>query len=222
MSDEEEVSIEETEPDFDPDAPLGRTADGQPRTRPLNMNRREGINAALTNSGIGRGREAGARARAETRRTLVAEAMLEGLSQSQIAARHNLTMSTVSQDVGIIKRRWRAAQLGAIEDVVAKEAALLDRRQQAMAPRAFDGSLDHDKQLNQIAVRRAKLLGLDKAANVDVTLKTAEEQSLDAKLTWMHENIEAGKGVQTGWGEGVDLRDAAADTEAEEEAEETL
>ncbi len=214
---------EEPEPDFDPEAPHGRRPDGQPRMNALNMNRSPISNPALVNEGIGRGRgggrSEGSRARAEMRRTLVSDLVLQGFSQSQIATQLSLTASTVAQDIGILKRRWREAQLGSIEDSVAKEAALLDRRLQSMAPLALAGSIDHDKQLTQIAVRKAKLLGLDKAANVDVTLKTAEEQSLDAKLEWMHNNIQAGKGVSTGWGEGVDVRDAAAATTEESEAE---
>jgi transposase-like protein len=138
------------------------------------------------------------------RREAVARLTLKGLTVPQIAAQLGISTATVSRDQARCRMEWKNSALRSTDEHVTLDTQRLETLLAGVWDLAELGDLDAVNTALKVLMRRAKLLGLDAKANLDVTLETAEESSLIAKIEWMAKNLEAGRGIETGWGDDVD------------------
>lgn len=116
----------------------------------------------------------------EGRRRQVAALLLAGISdQSRIAEQLGVNQSTISRDIKVIEARWQAEAMQDITTAKGHDLERTERLIQAHWAGAIKGNRrDTDAVLN-LMQHRAKLLGLEAARNVNVTL---EVQRLIARV----------------------------------------
>lgn len=129
----------------------------------------------------------------EERRRRVSELVLKGLSQEQIAAELGISDSTVCRDLKVLSAGWQRQATAAVGEHIAKQDARLEALNAAIWDVAMAGDPQSVDTCLRIMKRKAALLGLDKAGKVDLTIHAQEDQDLEAKLQWMHDNLQAGK-----------------------------
>src|SRR5437879_390141 len=110
----------------------------------------------------------------QARREQVARLTLKGLSCTEIARELGISHPTVVRDQAVCRAEWKESALRSTEEHVAQDA----RRLECLLSSVWDlAQVGDDAAVNtalKVLARKAKLLGLDKAANVDVTLLTSE------------------------------------------------
>lgn len=95
---------------------------------------------------------------------------LSGLSYRAIARQMEITERPAWELVqAAIKKRGAQAAVEDREALRTREGDLLDRLQQALLPRALQGHLGAADRVLAIQQRRARLLGLDTPAHVELT-----------------------------------------------------
>lgn len=110
---------------------------------------------------------AAVRAAAEHRRSLVARLVLARIPYRRMQEALEgqgvmVSLSTLHNDVQVIRAGWRESAARSYNDFVDEEVALLGSIQAAVVPKALDGQLGAVDRVLHIAERRAKLLGLDR------------------------------------------------------------
>jgi hypothetical protein len=116
------------------------------------------------------------RVRVAQRRSEVSALILAKIPQREIARRLSVGLGTVGDDVKAIKAMWAERSADAYETHVAEEVAKLDWLERAFLPAAFTADVDAAVMLLKIMDRRARLLGLDKPAKLEVAHTDADAQ----------------------------------------------
>jgi hypothetical protein len=114
----------------------------------------------------------------EERRARVVELLLAGRSLSEIAAEVGASKSTISGDVGAIRREWRATRTEAYEEQVGLEEARLSRLLAVYWGPATSGDLDAAEFCLRAIAQRCKLLGLDAATRLELGIDLKAEVSV--------------------------------------------
>ena len=104
---------------------------------------------------------------AERRRT-VAQGLLAGMSQAEMARHFGVNRSTICDDVKVIRAQWREDQNATYQEYVDQEVMRLERLTLAYWERALGnpatripGNFDAAKIVLQCIDRKVRLLGLD-------------------------------------------------------------
>ena len=111
----------------------------------------------------------------EERRLAVSAAVLAGQTYRQMVETLHCSLSTISQDVGVIVARWQEEQVALVGQQRQVELQRLDVVLQAVWEKACTGDLFAIDRYLKIAERRAKLLGLDAPAKVAPTTPDGEK-----------------------------------------------
>lgn len=91
----------------------------------------------------------------------VAEMLLMGSTQTQIAIHFKLSNATIHNDVKLVKERWREEAISKIDDFVNVESARLDLIINAIMPKARAGKLLVIDRLCRLIELKMKLYGID-------------------------------------------------------------
>ena len=108
-------------------------------------------------------------AQREDRRRVVAANLLAGLTYREMAAALDISLGTVTNDVGIILGRWKREQVETADECAQIELRRLDRIVNAIWTDVQSGKLSSIDRMLKIMERRARLLGLDAKQELDVT-----------------------------------------------------
>jgi len=125
-------------------------------------------------------------ARLDKRRTDVAARLLAGERQSSIAKSYNVNPSTITRDVQVIMEEMREERLRMATHYVSIEQARLDVLQQQFWLNALAGDPKAGELALKIMERRAKLLGLDKSA--ELTVMTAGRVEIGQAVAILPDN----------------------------------
>lgn len=105
----------------------------------------------------------------EERRKKIAANLLAGLDYRTMANALGVSIGTIAADVKILMGRWQKEQVGVMDQIVQLEVTRLDRALNAIWNKILDGDQGAINSMLRIMERRAKLLGLDKPAGLDLT-----------------------------------------------------
>jgi hypothetical protein len=115
--------------------------------------------------------------RIEERRTKVAHLMAAHFTYREMAEQLGVAPSTISEDVKVIRERWRERATAQYASHLAEELAKLDLLEHELLPKALSGGPGGGMNLRAvdrvlaIRDRRARMLGLDAPSKVEATLK---------------------------------------------------
>lgn len=103
----------------------------------------------------------------EARRKKVAANLLAGLNYREIAEALGVSIGTVSADVQLLVRRWRAEQVGDISQWQALNVKRLDRAINAIWGEVADGNLQAIDRLQKLIEQQGRLLGFDQTVHLE-------------------------------------------------------
>jgi hypothetical protein len=115
--------------------------------------------------------------RIEERRIKVAHLMAAHFTYREMAEQLGVAPSTISEDVKVIRERWRERATAEYSSHLAEELAKLDLLEHELLPKALSGGPGGGMNLRAvdrvlaIRDRRARMLGLDAPSKVEATLK---------------------------------------------------
>ncbi|MBI4496777.1 MAG: hypothetical protein HY689_02620 [Chloroflexi bacterium] len=101
------------------------------------------------------------RADIEARRTRVAELLLEGRSEREMARALGVSLGTVATDVKAVRQEWQARRLAHMEEKGAEDLARTDADLAAIWPKVRAGNLWAIDRVLGLLQYRAKVLGLE-------------------------------------------------------------
>lgn len=118
----------------------------------------------------------------EARRARVAELLLARRTERQMAAELGVSTGTIVYDVAAVRAGWAESRKMHADLWVAEELSRLAAAEAAIWPQIMAGKWLAIDRLLAIQDRRAKYLGLDAPAKVDITYRVrelAEQYGLD-------------------------------------------
>lgn len=121
------------------------------------------------------------------RRELVAANLLAGVKYRQMAKKFDVSLGTIANDVKQILKAWHTETNRDTEEWATLEAARLDSMLQSIWKEVMDGNTQYMDRALRIMERRARLLGLDKPIQTDIT--SAGER---VGITYITENRDNG------------------------------
>ena len=93
--------------------------------------------------------------------------LLAGLNYREIAEALGVSIGTVSADVQLLVRRWRAEQVGDISQWQALNVKRLDRAINAIWGEVADGNLQAIDRLQKLIEQQGRLLGFDQTVHLE-------------------------------------------------------
>ena len=93
--------------------------------------------------------------------------LLAGLNYREIAEALGVSVDTVSSDVALLVRRWRAEQVGDIGQWQALNVKRLDRAINAIWGEVADGNLQAIDRLQKLIEQQGRLLGFDQTVRLE-------------------------------------------------------
>lgn len=126
-----------------------------------------------------------ARARVEDRQVQVAELVLNGFSERQIARQLRTSPVTIHRDVVAVRKQWAEQRNATYETHIANQMQRLDQLERVIAREVAAGNLEAVDRALKILDRRARLLGLDAPTRHQVQVEdpiSAEIRLLAEKL----------------------------------------
>jgi hypothetical protein len=103
----------------------------------------------------------------EDRRKKVAANLLAGLNYREIADALGVSVGTVSSDVALLVRRWRAEQVSDVGEWQALNVKRLDRAINAIWGEVADGNLSAIDRLQKLIEQQGRLLGFDQTTHIE-------------------------------------------------------
>jgi hypothetical protein len=103
----------------------------------------------------------------EDRRKKVAANLLAGLNYREIADALGVSVGTVSGDVALLVRRWRAEQVNDVGEWQALNVKRLDRAINAIWGEVADGNLSAIDRLQKLIEQQGRLLGFDQTTHIE-------------------------------------------------------
>lgn len=103
----------------------------------------------------------------EARRKKVAANLLAGLNYREIAEALGVSVGTVSSDVALLVRRWRAEQVSDVGQWQALNVKRLDRAINAIWGEVADGNLSAIDRLQKLIEQQGRLLGFEQGAHIE-------------------------------------------------------
>lgn len=119
-------------------------------------------------------------AAAEERRHEVALELFAGWTYRAIAKEHGVSIGTISHDVEVIREQWRDRAAASYDAHVTEALARLDVVVEELIRAIRDGDMSVVPALVRLEDRRARLLGLDKPAQFEIS-GTVQVEDLEAK-----------------------------------------
>lgn len=116
---------------------------------------------------------------AERRRERVSELLAQRLPYREIAAELEVSVSCIWKDTVKIREAWRERSAFNVNEEIERDLRLLDAVIRGLAPDATRGDFKSVIALVKVLERRAKLLGLDAAAEVHLTARPAHDHEVD-------------------------------------------
>ena len=116
----------------------------------------------------------------ERRRREVAHLITVHYTCREMAERLGVASSTISEDVKVIRERWRDRAIADYGSHLAEELAKLDLREHELLPTALSGgpkggvNLRAVDRVLAIRDRRARMLGLDSPSQLEVTMRVEQ------------------------------------------------
>lgn len=103
----------------------------------------------------------------EARRKKVAANLMAGLNYREIAEALGVSVGTVSNDVALLVRRWRAEQVSDVAQWQALNVKRLDRAINAIWGEVADGNLPAIDRLQKLIEQQGRLLGFDVSTHIE-------------------------------------------------------
>lgn len=103
----------------------------------------------------------------EARRRKVAANLMAGLNYREIAEALGVSVGTVSNDVALLMRRWRAEQASEVGQWQALNVKRLDRAINAIWGEVADGNLQAIDRLQKLIEQQGRLLGFDQTLHFE-------------------------------------------------------
>lgn len=144
----------------------------------------------MATSNVRNGSPGGSIAVRERERVAV-QLRIDGLTYDEIGARLGVSRRMASRIVNRAMNRVLREPVGQLVDL---ESARLDALWQAMWPRALAGSARHAEVCVRICERRARLLGLDQPAKLEMRMSGEEVDALDREIEQLLEGYRRGEG----------------------------
>jgi hypothetical protein len=101
--------------------------------------------------------------------TTISQMAVQGKSYKEILAKVPISLSQLKQDLRKIRARWKATQVNAMDEIIARELAKLDlierhawEQWDASCTRKTGGDSDYLRVILMSMERRAKLLGIER------------------------------------------------------------
>jgi hypothetical protein len=111
----------------------------------------------------------------ESRRRDVAAGLLRGELGQDMAARLGVSAATISKDIAAVREEWRTSSSADYSVLVSEECAKCAEIERVYLPRALAGSASSAHVVLAAMRRKAKMLGLDRPQQVQVTVPAVEE-----------------------------------------------
>jgi DNA-binding CsgD family transcriptional regulator len=125
------------------------------------------------------------------RERLAVQLRVEGLTYDEIGDRLGVSRRMASRIVNRAMDRVLREPVGQLVDL---ESARLDALWAAMWPRALRGSARHAEVCVRICERRARLLGLDQPAKMEMRMSVEEVDALDREIEHLLDGYRHGGG----------------------------